>query len=77
MDVTCNDWRYFTRLDQAANLEKLLVELKISVRCLATTLWFFCSQMCTFLPGIILMGCDQVDDSQSPQQVRPMTSFFI
>ncbi len=26
----------------------------------ATTLWFFLHQMCTFLPGIFLYGCDQV-----------------
>ncbi len=36
------------------------IELRISIRCLATTLWFFLHQMCTFLPGIFLYGCDQV-----------------
>ena len=43
---------------------KNLIELKISIRCLATTLWFFSSQMCTFFPGIFLFGCEMTEEQE-------------
>ncbi|XP_059088203.1 uncharacterized protein LOC131884439 isoform X2 [Tigriopus californicus] len=49
--------------DHAKRLDRNMIEIKITIRCLATTMWFFISQMCTFLPGIILFGCDDKKDT--------------
>ena len=51
----------------ASETKRKLAEIKISIRCLAMTLWFFTSQMCTFLPGVFLVGCDQVSQQQQVQ----------
>jgi len=35
-----------------------LDELKLTIRCLSLTMWYFLSQLCVVLPGVIFFGCD-------------------
>ena len=37
-------------------------ELKISMRCLGLTVWFFLSQLCTYTPGVVFYQCGDVTD---------------
>ena len=40
-----------------------LNDLKLSIRCLSLTTWYFISQISIFLPGILIFGCDFKDVS--------------
>ena len=39
-----------------------LNDLKLTIRCLSLTTWYFVSQIAIFLPGIIYFGCDMETD---------------
>ena len=40
-----------------------LSDLKLSIRCLSLTTWYFVSQISIFLPGVLMFGCDFKDVS--------------
>ncbi|XP_023327104.1 uncharacterized protein LOC111700434 [Eurytemora carolleeae] len=41
-------------------------DLKISMKCLALSFWFFISQLCTYTPGILFLGCG--DNMNKPKE---------
>ena len=34
-----------------------VAELRLSVRCLGLTVWYFLSQLCTYTPGLVFYQC--------------------
>ena len=46
------------REDLESSSGEILKDLQLSIRCLSLTTCYFVSQVCTFLPGVILFGCD-------------------
>ena len=74
-------WNFFQQeksgKDVVESSGRKLAEIKISIRCLATTLWFFCSQMCTFLPGIFLFGCRYVSYESCSFQTRTEILMYL
>ena len=52
-----------------------LDELKLTIRCLSLTMWYFLSQLCVVLPGVIFFGCDL--KSEVSTNVRSSHKFII
>ncbi len=52
-------------------------EVRISVRCLLTTSWYLINQMCTFLPGLLLYGCDRKENGSIQTECGEVTKIWF
>ena len=55
--------------DAESSSAEILKDLKLSIRCLSLTTCYFVSQLCTFLPGVLLFGCDLKSSSSDVTDV--------
>ena len=59
------------REDLESSSGEILKDLQLSIRCLSLTTCYFVSQVCTFLPGVILFGCDLKTSERSDVSFAP------
>ena len=69
------------REDLESSSGEILKDLQLSIRCLSLTTCYFVSQVCTFLPGVILFGCDlktsERSDVSRGQKINFVKNYYI